>query len=138
MANLYDLELLESNNFIHMFISNGVSPSLRLLREQKDMAGAMGEVGAKIIHDLEDPTTDLGKSYHRLESLEKDMLKVMKTVGITAADAEKANTIFKRSPESLEALKEDEHQVILDYWLKKKQCIGELTKLGYSFQELFS
>ena len=138
MANLYDLELLESNNFIHMFLTEGTSPSLRLLREQKEMAGAMGEVGAKIIHDLEDPSTDLGKSYQRLESLESDMRASMKKIGISSELADKANTIFKRSPESLDELNEDEHQVIQDYWIKKKSCIAEMTKLGYTFQELFS
>lgn len=138
MATLYDLELLESNNFIHMFLTNGTSPSLRLLREQKEMAVAMGEIGEKIIHDLGDPSTDIGKSYKRLEDLEGDMRKVMKKVGIAAEEVEKADAIFKRSPESLDSLNEDEHETIQGYWLKKKECIAELTALGYTFQELFS
>lgn len=138
MATLYDLELQESNNMIHLFVENGLSASLRLLRDQKDMAGAMGEIGAKIIHDLEDASTDLGKSYARLTSLEKDVQEAMAKIELTQELAVKAHSVFQRNPSSLDDLNDQERAVIQDYWIKKKACIAELTKKGYEYKELFS
>ncbi len=138
MASLYDLELQESNNFIHLFLTDGASPSLKLLREQKEMAGSMGEVGEKIIHDLDDPKSDLGKSYKRLEDLERDVQEVMKQISLTKELADKANTIFSHNPASLDDLDDADRSAVQDYWIKKKMCIAELTKRGYTYQELYS
>jgi hypothetical protein len=138
MANLNDLELLESNNFIDILVANGTSPSLRLLREQKDMAGMLGEVGVKILHDLADTTTDLGKSFARLELIEAAVRKTMGAVGMTTDMATKAKDIFNRSPNTLDELSDPERSAVQDYWIKKKTAIAELTKQGFTFQELFS
>ena len=123
---------------IYLFLADGVSSSLRLLRDQKEMAASLGEAGAKIAHDLDDPTTEIGKSFALLASLEKDTVAVMQQTGMTKEIAEKAQNIFKRNPSSLEDLDDTERAVIQDYWIKKKSCIAELVKKGYNYKELYS
>jgi hypothetical protein len=138
MATLYDLELQESNNFIHLFLMDGVSPSLRLMRDQKEMAPSLGDAGTAIIAMLDDPKTDIGRSFARLGALEGDVLTVMKSTGMTKDLAERAQAIFQRNPEGLDKLSDVERSSIQDYWIKKKMCITELLNKGYTQQELYS
>ena len=138
MANLYDLELQESNNFVYLLIQNGESPSLKLLRDQKEMSAAMGPVGEEIVKSLEDPTSEIGKSFKRLNDLEHDVQDIMQKSGMTTELAKSASDIFKHTPSSLGDLNDKERSNLKDYWIKKKTCISMLIQRGYSYPELFS
>ncbi len=138
MATLYDLELQESNNMIHLFLQNGVSASLKLFRDQIEMAGSLGEAGAKIISDMNDPATDLGKSFAKLQALEKDVKELMVQMSLSQDLAERAQKVFQRNAASLEDLDDAERSAVSDYWIKKKSCTAELIKRGYTYQELYS
>lgn len=138
MATLYDLELQESNNFIHTLLEHGQSPALKLMREQMTLSASMGEAGQMILKELEDPNSELGKSFARLNTLEQDVIQVMHDIGLPVELASQANTIFSSNPESLETLNEQERKIMSEYWLKKKSCIQQLLAKGYTYEELFS
>jgi hypothetical protein len=138
MATLYDLELQESNNFIHALMHDGSAPALKLLSEQKQMAANMGPAGEEMLKQFNDDTSEMGKALKRLEQLKQDIVDVMAQNGMTSALATQANDIFAKSPESFTALSDEERKVINDYWLKKKTIILVLLQKGYSHEELFS
>jgi hypothetical protein len=138
MATLYDLELQESNNFIHALMKNGDTPASMLMADQRKMAETMGDAGKEILAQLDDPNTDIGKSVKRLNEMKTDIIETMKTTGMTAELAVEAQDIFNKNPESLTALNEDERSVINTFWLKKKTCIILLLQKGYNHEELFS
>lgn len=138
MATLYDLELQESNNFIHALREKGVTPAITLLDDQKKMAETMGDVGKEMLAQFNDPNSDIGKSYQRLQDLKKDVGEVMDSVGLTTELANAAQDIFNKNPESLSELTEEERNTINTYWLKKKTIIVFLLKKGYTHEELFS
>mgnify|MGYP001411155822 CR=1 FL=1 len=138
MATLYDLELQESNNFIHALISNGVPPALKLMKEQVVMFEGMGDAGAQLLKELDDENSEMGKGYKRLIAMEKDITEAMRVTEMTVDLAQKANDIFSKNPDSLKNLEDNERSIINDYWLKKKMCIQLLLQKGYTHQELFS
>lgn len=138
MATLYDLELQESNNFIHALMQNGMTPALKLLQDQKQMAAGMGDVGKEMLAQFEDTSSDIGKSFKKLEDLQNDIVDAMNSVGMTTLLAQTAQDIFNTSPESLSALDDEKRNVINTYWLKKKTIIVMLLKKGYTHEELFS
>ena len=137
MASLYDLELQESNNFIHALVQDGTTPALKLLNEQFEMAKTMGDVGKEMLAQFEDPNSDISKSCMKLRSLKTDINETMAKVGLTREAAEEALKIFNTSPESLQSLEEAQRGVIQSYWLKKKTIIVLLLNKGYTHEELF-
>lgn len=138
MATLYDLELQESNNFIHLLLKEGESASLKLFRDQMEMSAQMGPAGAEIVNTLKDPKTDMGKSYKRLEELEKATKEAMAKAGMTAAIAQKASDILTKKPLALSDISEDDQKAVEDYWIKKKMCVALLVQMGYTYQEMYS
>ena len=138
MASLYDLELQESNNFIHALVDNGKSPALKLILDQKEQFAAMGDAAKVLLAQFEDENSELGKSLKKLNSLEGDIKEAMQQVGMTPELAAKANSIFSTSPESLSILSQEDQDVIKDYWLKKKSIIVLLLQKGYSHSDLFA
>ncbi len=138
MATLYDLELQESNNFIHALMQDGVVPALKLMEDQKQMAAGMGDVGKEMLAQFDDPNSDIGKGYVRLKQLQKDIVEVMNDTGLTKEIAKSAQDIFNTSPESMSTLGDEERSTINAYWTKKKTCIVLLLKRGYTHEELFS
>lgn len=138
MASLYDLELQESNNFIHALVDNGKSPALKLILDQKEQFAAMGDAAKVLLEQFEDENSELGKSLKKLNSLEGDIKEAMQQVGMTPELAAKANSIFSTSPESLSSLSPEDQDVIKDYWLKKKSIIVILLQKGYSHSDLFA
>jgi methyl-accepting chemotaxis protein len=138
MATLYDLELQESNNFIHALMQEGSTPALKLLNDQKQMAAGMGDVGKEMLAQFDDPNSDIGKGFNRLVQLQKDIVQVMSDTGLTTEVARAAQDIFNTSPESLSTLSDDQRNTINTYWTKKKTCIVLLLKRGYTHEELFS
>lgn len=138
MATLYDLELQESNNFIHALIANGSTPALKLILDQKKQAASMGEAGKELLKQIEDDKSEMGKSFKRLQSLEKDIQESMKKVKLAPTVAKEAESIFNKSPETLKSLPEDQQKIVNEYWLKKKSVIVLLLQKGYTHEELFS
>ncbi len=138
MATLYDLELQESNNFIHALMQEGSTPALKLLSDQKQMAATMGDVGKEMLAQFDDPNSEIGKGYTRLVQLQKDIVEVMNESGLTTEVARAAQDIFNTSPESMSRLSDDQRNTINAYWTKKKTCIVLLLKRGYTHEELFS
>ena len=138
MANLYDLELQESNNFIHLLLKSGESPSLRLFRDQMEMSAAMGPAGEEIVKSLQDPSSEMGKSFKRLNDIEEAVKEVMRANDISSEEAEKAEAVFKRSPATMEDLSKDDQNLIKEYWIKKKMCVSGLVQKGFTYQEIFS
>lgn len=138
MATLYDLELQESNNFIHALMNDGMTPALKLMQDQIKMFEGMGEAGEAALKELKDPESDMGKNYQRLQKLQQEIKNVMQMTQMTAELAQKANQIFSQNPPSLSSLSDEDRQVIRDYWLKKKMCIVALLKKGFTYEELFS
>jgi len=138
MATLYDLELQESNNFIHALMSEGSTPALKLLSDQKQMAATMGDVGKEMMAMFDDPNSEIGKGYTRLAQLQKDIVAVMAEIGLTTEVARAAQDIFNTSPDSMSILSDDQRNTINTYWTKKKTCIVLLLKRGYTHEELFS
>lgn len=138
MATLYDLELQESNNFIHPLMQNGVTPALTLLSQQREMAVGMGDTGKEMLAQFDDQNSEIGKAFFRLQALQKDIVATMEQVGLTQDLAKAAQDIFAKSPESLSVLPEPDRVTISSYWLKKKACIVVLLKKGYTHEELFS
>lgn len=138
MASLYDLELEDSNNFIHAIIGNGQTPALKLMLDQKEQFAAMGDVGADLIKQFEDASSDIGKSFKRLNDLEKDIQAAMAQVHVTSDLAARANSIFAGSPDSLRDLSEEDQNIVKEYWLKKKSIVEILIHKGYTPEELFS
>lgn len=138
MASLYDLELQESNNFIHALIGDGVTPALKLMEEQVTMAKSMGEAGVDLLKQLEDETSEMGKTMKRMKALSADIKAVMTQVGLDSGMATKANSVLTKGADSLSDLAEDDQKVVKDYWLKKKSIIVLLLQKGYTHEELFS
>lgn len=138
MATLYDLELQESNNFIHALMQDGSTPALKLLGDQKQMAATMGDVGKEMMAQFDDPNSEIGKGFGRLQQLQKDIQDVMKDTGLTSQIARAAQDIFNTSPESMSTLSDEQRNIINSYWTKKKTCIVLLLQKGYKHEELFS
>ncbi len=138
MASLYDLELQESNNFIHALMNNGETPAYKLMLDQKKQAEGMGEVGKQLLAQFEDPNNPASKSLWRLSELKDDIKRYMDQVGMSPELATGANNIFASNPESLNNLPEEEQKVITDFWIKKKSIIVMLLNKGYTHEELFS
>lgn len=138
MASLYDLELHESNNFIHSLSGNGQPLSLKLMEDQKMSFAAMGEAGKAILAQIDDPNSEMGKSYKRLKDLETDLKKVMAETGATSEGAKLAQDILTKNPQSLSDLTEEERKCVSDYWMKKKSIVEKLFAKGYTAVELFS
>ncbi|KKQ95448.1 MAG: hypothetical protein UT66_C0001G0033 [candidate division CPR2 bacterium GW2011_GWC1_39_9] len=138
MASLYDLELQESNNFIHSLADNGKCPAYKLIMDQKAMAASMGSAGEELLRQFDDTTSDIGKTLSRLESLEKDIKEAMDRAAMASDLAIAANNIFSKSPETFISLSPDDQEVIKSYWLKKKGITMDLLAKGYTPEELFS
>lgn len=138
MASLYDLELHESNNFIHSLMSDGQPLSLKLMEDQISQFKAMGPTGAELLKQMEDPSTDMGKSVVRLKSLETDLKMMMTETKLTAVLAKEVNDILVKNPQSLEELTEEAQKLVKDYWLKKKTLIAKLLAKNYTAEELFA
>ncbi|NMB57026.1 hypothetical protein GYA19_03760 [Candidatus Beckwithbacteria bacterium] len=138
MASLYDLELQESNNFIHALVDDGQLITLKLMEDQKKSFANMGEAGKTLLTQLEDPNSEMGANYAKLKAIEADIKVFMGEVGLACADAKKAMDILTQNPQSLQELSEDDKKTVSDYWLKKKTIVSKLIAKGYSEQELFS
>jgi len=138
MASLYDLELQESNNFIHALMNNGETPAYKLMLDQKKQAEGMGEVGKQLLAQFEDPNNPASKSLWRLSELKDDIKRYMDQVGMNSELATGANNVFASNPESLNNLPEEQQKVITDFWIKKKSIIVMLLNKGYTHEELFS
>ena len=138
MASLYDLELQESNNFIHYLMADGQPLSLKLMNDQLQQFKNMGEAGKEILAQMNDPESEMGKSLVKLKQLEKDLKAAMDELRLTAEQAVKANDILIKNPESLGTLDESDKKAVSDYWIKKKSIITKLTAKGYTAAELFA
>lgn len=130
MASLYDLELQESNNLISALAAGGQPLSLKMMADMLSMPDMKTQ--------LEDPTTEMGKSYARMKQLEKDMIQIMKEEGMTTELAKEAQLILTRNPASIADLADKEKDVIQKYWLTKKGLMLKLQNKGYTAQEIFA
>lgn len=138
MASLYDLEVQESNNLIHAFIHQGETPELARMRRELEEARRQAPEKLDLVNEYLDQESPLGSRLKRYTELESDIKLVMQINGLTSEIAQQADQIFSKQPMTFSGLSDDERQKLTTYWLKKKTCLADLLRRGYTHEEIFS